>query len=60
LTEIPHLHSGELVTARLEPHQAQLLARPTLVLGALGHPRAQLLKPAGKRVARALEPAEIQ
>jgi len=54
------LHPGELVTARLEPHQAQLLARPALMLSALGHPRAQLLKPAGKRIARALEPAEVQ
>jgi hypothetical protein len=60
LTEIPHAYSGELVTAWFKPHSSQLLARPALVLRALGNPRMQLLKPAGELVASALEIAEVQ
>jgi hypothetical protein len=60
LTEITDAHASELVAPGFEPHAPQLLARATLVLGALGDLCTQVLKRCGELVARALEPAEIE
>jgi hypothetical protein len=48
------------VAARLELHRLQLLMGQALVLGALGGEPAQVLRTGGQRVARALEPAEVE
>jgi hypothetical protein len=60
LTEITDAHASELVASGFEPHTPQLLARATLVLGALGDLCTEVLKASGELVARALKPAEVQ
>ena len=50
----------ELVAARFQAHLIEQLVRPSLVLDALGHARAQLLKTPRELVADLLELCEIQ